>query len=397
MLSAILITVGLLNTAMGSPQPLAVTGEVFAPRQLSKAALPGRGGWELLWHRNMRGEVQLVAFERTGLKIKRLNPWTGGLITEKQLQFEGAKAPTDARMISTRSAELLVAVARDRVLELISDRSDFKLGASLNQDIRSLELLSLEDEVFVVAATINSAVLFKRQGQQLVKVASVESQPLLRRVMARSLGTQHLVLALLGSDQKMRLFQWDNVSSALKEGPSFAHSGDELELQARQEQAVFVVQDKNSEGKTTALRVYNGGAGDKLIAQNVPVNQVIGPFVFREDGRLLIPARQGERSLLLHVDPISGQVAETAGLGDARRISDLSVARLGAKDFYLFARDSQIIYIQNDNETSILPAPPRTSVQQLTAAIRLNNGQAAIAILGEGPTGTGVSVMALTR
>jgi len=374
--------------------------EIFAPRQLSRAALSEKGSWELLWHKTERGEVQLIAFQRASLLVRRLNPWTGGIVSEKRWLNDGAKTPTESMMHSVAGGELILASLRkaERTIELASDRSEFKIHLALEHDIRQIEVLSLNREVFVAVAGINSVSLFKRSGTQLEKVASIQSQPLMRRLYAFVSGEAQISLAFLSSDHKMRLFQWDNEINELKEGPGFVQLGGKAEPQALNGQ-VFFLASENTPGGNTSLRLF--ASGSKVFTRSVELKTVIGKAVMRDDGngnaQLVIPIRNGGRSDLVTLDAARNQVVESTGIGDARTISDLSQTRLGGKEFFLFTKDSQIVYIQNGNETSILPAPARSFVRQLTPAMKLNNGQTAVAILGEGPAGSSVSVIGLTQ
>ena len=373
---------------------------LFAPKQISKTHLSEKAGWEILWNKTREGEVQLLAVQRATLLVRRIDPLTGAILSDKQFLSANSKTPSSSLIQVTPTGELLIAAARatDKAVDLYSDRSDFKITAYLGQDVRHIQLITLNggNDVFIAASTINTITLFRRAGAKLEKVSFIESQPLIRQLFAFETGAGQIALGYLGTDHKVRLFNWDDQFDELSERPGFVQLGGRLTAQAVNGRVVFFALENVAHGGVTARLV---SAGEKVTTQVVNVKPVIGEPLWDTDAAgqasLLIPVRDGARSELLRIDPTSGRSVEAMGLGDARAISDLSQFRLGSKHFHVFTQNGMIVYIQSENETSILPAPARSRIVQTTGAMRLTDGQTAIAVLGHGLQGVSVNVISL--
>ncbi len=379
----------------------AIASGVYAPKQISKTLLSDKNGWEILWHKTTEGESQLIAVQRPSLLVRRINPLTGAIINDKQLVSANSKTPSATAVQSTAAGELLVASARgsDKAVDLFSDRTDFKISAYLDQDVRQIELISLNGgrDVFVVAGTINSITVFRRNGNKLEKVSFIESQALIRKMYAFESGDGQIAISYLGTDHKVRSFNWDDQVDELKERPGFVQLGGWIVPKAVNGQVLFMSFDHIANGATSA-RVFSSGT--KVFGQSLDLKSVIGSFIWDADTgdqpNLLVPVRNGARSELLRIDPIRGRILEATALGDARTISDLSQFRLGNKNFYIYTRDGMIVNIQSENEASVLPAPPRSRISQTTGVMRLHDGQLAVAVLGQGPLGVSVNVISLS-
>lgn len=409
MLKASLAAVGLLFSVMAvahndevCQRELFTSGSgTFAPKQISKTFLSKKNGWELLWHRTSAGEVQLLAFHRSTLLLRRIDPLTGSVISDKQFLTANSNAPSSVIAQSTEAGEVVIAAARaaDKAVDLYSDRSDFKITAYLDQDVRQIHLISLNGgrDVFVAASTINTITLFRRAGNKLEKVSFIESQPLLHKTYAFEAGDGQIAIASLSSDHKVRVFNWDDQVDELKERPGFVQLGGRTTPFAVNGQVLFVSTDTTTDGGNPT-RVFS--TGTKTFGRSFDLKSVIGSFSWDAElngqPHLLVPVRNGTRSELLRIDPLRGRVMDITALGDARTVTDLSQFRLGNKSFYIFTRDGSMVTIQSDNETSVLPAPARSRINQTTGVMRLHDGQIAVAVLGQSQSGVSVNVVSLS-
>lgn len=374
-------------------------GVVFQPTLLSKTPLAEKNGWELQWHKSGRGETQLLAIQRPNMLVRRINPLTGKIISEKQFLSNNFKSNGPTVVHTTNSGELVVAVTRgsDGAVDLYSDAREFRVSAYLSEVIKSIQVVSTPGgDLFLVASTPVGVTVFKRGDKQMEEIAKIKTDGGVRQLFAFEGHDNTIEVAFWGLDHKIHVFSIDGdlANDSLQPQPSFVQLGGRLSAGRVNGRLLFSALENTRSG--TSARFFS--ISERPFSKNLELPQVIGETLFAMNGtQVVIPLKGEDSSVIRKIELTTGKtVGEDIPVGDARLISDLSQFTIGNKTYYVFTKDSSIAYIQNENEVSMIPAPERSSIRQTTPATVLGNGTPVIAVLGFGPAGSVINVISLT-
>ncbi len=375
-------------------------GRAFTPAAVAKTALSERNGWTLQWHKTARGERQLLAIQKTNMLIRRIQPLTGKVIAEKQYLNANAKMTGPATVHSTGNGELIVAVTRanEGAVDIYSDAEsrEFRISAYLSEVIKSIQVVSLPTgDLFLLAATHKGVSVFKRVQNRMDLVANMKSEAGVRQMFAFQGRDNDLEIAFLGLDHKVHLFNYDTELESLEEKQGFIVLGGQLQANSINGRIMFIHTEHTRSG--TSARIFSVG-GANAFSRNFNFEPMIGEALWAHDGSfVMLPLKLADKSVIRKLEPTSGKVlGEDIVIGGARSVSDLSRFMIGAKEFFVFTQDFTIGYIFNENEPVLLPAPEKSAVKQMTAAVQMPTGEPVLAVLGVGPNGSVVNVLNLT-
>lgn len=374
-------------------------GQSFKPTAIAQTRMPEKNGWSIQWHKNSKGEHELLAIHRTSLIVRRIRPTTGAILSEIKY-LGGSRNEGPSVVHSSATGEIVVARAEANLLEIFPEQGGQPSGARTREPVKFLNVVSLKNgEVFAIAGGTSTIQIFKRSGLRLEEVAAMTSEAPIRQVFAAAGKSNDIEIALFNLDHKVKAYNYDaDVEVLDKDIPAVVHlGGGKLSATTVDGRLMLLAAESRRDGSN--LRVLSLGSGLKpQPSRTLELQTMVGEPAWGDKGSsLIVPLQEANKLVLRQVDASSGKtLGEDMAIGDGRMISDLSQFRMGNRRYYVFNKDGVLAYIQNENEVSVIAAPERSQIRQITPAVMLNDGTPVLGVLGYGPNGSVVNVVSLT-
>lgn len=369
-------------------------GQSFKPTAIAQARMPEKNGWSIQWHKNAKGDYELLAVNQAALIVRRIQPTTGQILSE--VKYLGGARHTGPSVIhSAKNGELIVARAVEDTVEVFNERGGQPVIAISKESVKSLQIVSLKNgEVFAVAAGNSSVQIFKRDGARLEQVAIVTSEAPIRQVFAAAGNSGDIEIALFNLDHKVKAYNYDADVEALEPGSAVVQLGGKLSATSVDGRLMLFSSENRREGAT--IRVFS--MDDRSVSRTLDLQPLAGELMWGDKAaNMVVPLQLPDKLVLRRIDIATGKaIGEDLAIGDGRIVSDLSQFRIGNKVFYVFSKDGSLAYIQNENEVSVIAAPERSLIRQITPAVMLANGTPVLGVLGYGPSGSVVNIISLT-
>ncbi len=369
-------------------------GQSFKPTAIAQARMPEKNGWSIQWHKNAKGDYELLAVNQAALIVRRIQPMTGQILSE--VKYLGGARHTGPSVIhSAKNGELIVARAVEDTVEVFNERGGQPVIAISKESVKSLQIVSLKNgEVFAVAAGNSSVQIFKRDGARLEQVAIVTSEAPIRQVFAAAGNSGDIEIALFNLDHKVKAYNYDADVEALEPGSAVVQLGGKLSATSVDGRLMLFSSENRREGAT--IRVFS--MDDRSVSRTLDLQPLAGELMWGDKAaNMVVPLQLPDKLVLRRIDIATGKaIGEDLAIGDGRIVSDLSQFRIGNKVFYVFSKDGSLAYIQNENEVSVIAAPERSLIRQITPAVMLANGTPVLGVLGYGPSGSVVNIISLT-
>lgn len=369
-------------------------GRSFQPTAIAQTRMPEKNGWSIQWHKNPKGDFELLAVNQAALIVRRIQPATGQILSEIKY-LGGARNNGPAVIHSAKNGELVVARAYENRLEIFGEAGGQPVSEMAKESIKQLEVVSLKNgDVFAVVAGNTTVQIFKREGARLVQAASVTSEAAIRQMFAVAGNNNDIELALFNLDYKVKAYNYDADVEALEAGAAVVQLGGKLSAAPVDGRMMLLAAENRREG--SSLRVFS--VGERPVSRTLEMQPIAGEPMWGDKAQsLVVPLQTPDKLILRRVETSTGKtVGEDMPIGDGRVVSDLSQFRIGSKVFYVFSKDGSLAYIQNENEVSVIAAPERSLIRQITPAVMLANGTPVLGVLGYGPAGSVVNVISLT-
>lgn len=369
-------------------------GQSFKPTAIAQTRMPEKNGWSIQWHKNAKGDYELLAVNQAALIVRRIQPTTGQILSE--VKYLGGARHTGPSVIhSAKNGELIVARAVEDTVEVFNERGGQPVIAISKESVKSLQIVSLKNgEVFAVAAGNSSVQIFKRDGARLEQVAIVTSEAPIRQVFAAAGNSGDIEIALFNLDHKVKAYNYDADVEALEPGSAVVQLGGKLSATSVDGRLMLFSSENRREGAT--IRVFS--MDDRSVSRTLDLQPLAGELMWGDKAaNMVVPLQLPDKLVLRRIDIATGKaIGEDLAIGDGRIVSDLSQFRIGNKVFYVFSKDGSLAYIQNENEVSVIAAPERSLIRQITPAVMLANGTPVLGVLGYGPSGSVVNIISLT-
>lgn len=369
-------------------------GQSFKPTAIAQTRMPEKNGWSIQWHKNAKGDYELLAVNQAALIVRRIQPMTGQILSE--VKYLGGARHTGPSVIhSAKNGELIVARAVEDTVEVFNERGGQPVIAISKESVKSLQIVSLKNgEVFAVAAGNSSVQIFKRDGARLEQVAIVTSEAPIRQVFAAAGNSGDIEIALFNLDHKVKAYNYDADVEALEPGSAVVQLGGKLSATSVDGRLMLFSSENRREGAT--IRVFS--MDDRSVSRTLDLQPLAGELMWGDKAaNMVVPLQLPDKLVLRRIDIATGKaIGEDLAIGDGRIVSDLSQFRIGNKVFYVFSKDGSLAYIQNENEVSVIAAPERSLIRQITPAVMLANGTPVLGVLGYGPSGSVVNIISLT-
>lgn len=370
-------------------------GQSFKPTAIAQTRMAEKNGWSIQWHKNSRGAHELLAIHQASLIVRRIQPLSGAILSEVKY-LGGARNEGPAVVHSAQSGELVIARALGNSVEIFPEQGGQPSVGRTRDPVKFLQVVSLKNgEVFAIAGGTSTIHIFKRSALRLEEVALLTSEAPIRQVFAAAGGNNDIEVALFNLDHKVKAYNYDaDVETLDKDIPAVVQLGGKLSAVPVEGRLVLLAAENRREG--SSLKVFS--LGEKPLTRSLETLPVAGEPAWGDKGsNLIIPLQAANKLVLRRVDTTTGKVlGEDMAVGDGRMISDLSQFRIGQRRYYVFSKDGNFAYIQNENEASVIAAPERSLIRQITPAVMLNDGTPVLGVLGYGPNGSVVNIVSLT-